>query len=69
MAAEEIENLFTHHPPSPEQVKVYEDLRGMARAFAHFLDEVLPASEEKKDAIKHLDYMVMRANAAIARRS
>jgi hypothetical protein len=69
VAAEEIENLFTFHPASPKQVKVYEDLRGMARAFAHLLDEVLPPSDEKKDAIKHLDYMVMRANAAIARHS
>lgn len=60
---------FTYHPPTREQSDIYEDLRGRALKFAHYLVDVTPASREQALAITNLEEAVFWANAAIARRS
>lgn len=63
----EIENLFTYHPPFGSQPDRYIEIRQMALEFALRLEELCPPSDERKEAIRHIDYAVMRANASIAR--
>ncbi len=62
-----IENDFTYHPPTPEQVKKYEVLRENAKYFAHLIVELTPLGREQSLALTHLEDVVYCANAAIAR--
>lgn len=64
--AAEVRNLFTYHPPTPDQVKKYEEFRNAAFAFALVLDAVVPNSADKSSALRHLRNAVMEGNAAIA---
>lgn len=64
---DEIENIFSYHPPFTGQPERYIEIRQLAKEFALRLEELCPPSDERKDAIRHIDYAVMRANAAIAR--
>ena len=63
----DIENRFTYHAPSPDQIKRYEKIRYMALGWALSLIESCPESRELSLALTHLDQAVMYANAAIAR--
>lgn len=65
----EIDNRFTYHPPSEEQVERYTEIRDCARHLAHVVNELCPSSHERVAALDHLDSAVMFANAAIARHS
>jgi hypothetical protein len=60
---------FSHHPPRPEQVPVYEEIRARGKELAAWLTGVAPASRELSLAVTHLEQAVMWANAAVARRS
>lgn len=62
----EIENSFTHHPPKGNQVQRYEDLRRMAKEFAHLINDACPDSREKALALTNLEQSVMWANKSIA---
>jgi len=62
-----IENDFTYHPPTPEQVRKYEVLRENAKHFAHLIVELTPPGREQSLALTHLEDVVYCANAAIAR--
>lgn len=62
----EIEKLFTYHPPKDDQPQRYEQIRDGAKAFAHTIMELTPASREQSVAIRKLREAVMYANAAIA---
>lgn len=63
----DLDNRFTYHPPTPEQIPVYEDMRSRARALAIFIVANTPPSREQSLAITHLEDAVMWANASIAR--
>lgn len=63
----DLDNRFTYHPPTPEQVPVYEDIRARARAFGIFIVANTPPSREQSLAITHLEEAVMWANAGLAR--
>lgn len=65
----EIETRFTYHPPKGDQGQKYELLRNEAKRFALLIDEVLPDSREKSEALTCLESAVMYANAGIARRT
>lgn len=69
MESSELETRFTYHQPSPMQGAVYSEIRAKAKAFAEFLNIVLPESREKAVAFTDLESSVMWANVAIARRS
>lgn len=80
---EQIEHMFTYHPPKNDQAERYQNLREKAKIAALVvLDyhkailDLCPTSPEKLQAlarldvetvIRSLDESVMRANAAIAR--
>ncbi len=58
---------FTYHPPKPDQVPRYNEIRDFARTFAATLLEKCPPSRERSLALTHLEEAVMWANASIAR--
>lgn len=64
----DIEQIFSYHPPTPEQIPHYEAVRAGAKEFARILDEHVPACADRSAAIRKLRESVMTANAAIALR-
>jgi hypothetical protein len=62
-----IENIFSYHAPTPDQVKQYERLRQSAKTLAYVIEAECPAGREKSLAMTNLENALMWANAAIAR--
>ena len=67
MQQEDIINRFTYHPPKPEQIEDYSDIRAFAMNFARFINNRTPVSREQSLSITALEECVFWANAAIAR--
>lgn len=63
----DIENVFRHHPPQPEQIEKYQALREKAKELAVLIEEACPNSREKSLAFTNLEQSVMWANTSIAR--
>ena len=63
---EEIENMFTYHPPKKDQTERYELLRKKAKALATAINRNCPDSIEAHAAIEKLREVIMFANASIA---
>lgn len=61
-----IDNVFTHHPPTEDQIPRYEEIRRHGRQFAICIDSLVPNGPEKKKAMEALREVVMWANAGIA---
>jgi hypothetical protein len=66
MTKEEIEQMFTYHPPQADQVDRYKAIRQAGKATALWIEENVPDSREKSLAFTALQECVMWANAAIA---
>ena len=66
MTKEEVEATFTYHPPNNLQADMYEEIRDTAKAFALLILQFVPGSAEQTLAIRHLQQVVMFANAGIA---
>jgi hypothetical protein len=66
MQSETLENWFTYHPPSSDQLVSYEKLRSSALDFAKAINDLAPDSADKTAAIRKVREAVMTANAAIA---
>lgn len=62
----DIEEYFTYHSPSGEQVERYAQLRNAAKSFAAALVELTPVSADQTYAVRLLRQCVMTANQAIA---
>lgn len=67
MNSQDIEKRFTYVAPKPGQPDKYEQIRGMAREFAHLINKLTPECREQSLAITALEETVMWANAAEAR--
>lgn len=66
---EELENRGSYHAPTPEKIELHQTVRDAYMGLALGLNEILPSSREAMLALEHLlDYSLMMANAAIARR-
>lgn len=63
----DLKNRYTYHPPTSNQVLIYEAMRAKALELAEWMDENAPESRELSLAQTHLDQAVMNFNAAIAR--
>lgn len=63
----DLDNIFTYHAPSPEQVKVYEGLRKQAKELSEIFVVECPQSRERSKALECVEQAVMWANASIAR--
>lgn len=64
---EVLDNRFTYHAPTPDQVKDYAEIRQMAKEMAMCIVDRCPPSPELASALDHLDTVMFKANAAIAR--
>lgn len=62
-----IENIFTHHSPSPDQIERYEQLREEGKQLAAAIILMTPKSREQSLALTKLEEVIFFANAAIAR--
>jgi hypothetical protein len=63
---ERLINWFCYHPPSPEQIPAYEEIREAGLAFARVILRLTPPSADQSAAIRKVREAVMTANAAIA---
>lgn len=62
----DLDNIFTYHSPSAEQLPKYQALRTSAKAFAQAIVDNTPAGADQSAAIRHVREAVMTANASIA---
>lgn len=66
MTQEQLENWFTHHPPTGNQCGKYENVRRAGHLFAKIICEETPPGADQTAAIRKVREAVMTANAAIA---
>lgn len=66
MTNDELQKIFTYHPPIGDQQANYEAIRNHAKHFALMINDICPESREKSLAITALQQTVQWANAAIA---
>jgi hypothetical protein len=64
---EQLENRYTYHPPTGDQVQVYAAIRAKCLELAKFIRDNTPCSTDQSLAFNALDVVMFRANAAIAR--
>ena len=62
----DVENWFTYHKPTEEQIPHYEAIREAAKEFCKILVENTPQSADQSAAVRLLRECVMTANASIA---
>jgi len=62
----DIENIFTYHAPTPEQLPKYEAIRAKAKELGHIIVDNTPACADQTAAIRLLREAVFTANASIA---
>lgn len=66
MTNEQIENIFTYHPPFGTQQSRYVAIRDAAKDLAHLINDACPESREKSLSLTALQQSVQMANASIA---
>lgn len=66
MNKDQIDNIFTYHPPFGTQQNRYVSIRDKAKELAHLINEACPESREKSLALTNLQQSVQMANASIA---
>lgn len=66
ISKDNINNWFTYHSPTPEQLPKYEAIRGKARELAEVIIENTPSSADQTASIRLLREAIMTANASIA---
>lgn len=62
----DIDNWFTYHAPTPEQLVAYNDIRTAAKIYAETVNKHVPDSADKTVAIRKIRESVMAANLAVA---
>lgn len=66
VTVEDIEDIFSYHSPTPEQIPHYTAFRAAAKTFALAILEHTPASPDQCAALRKLRECTMTANASIA---
>ena len=66
MQQEVLENWFTYHSPTADQLPKYAAIRAAALAYAIVINENVPDSADKSAAIRLVREATMTANAAVA---
>lgn len=62
----DLDNIFTYHPTTPEQLPRYQALREAAKTFARAILDNTPPGADQSTAIRKVREAVMTANAAVA---
>lgn len=66
MDEQQIEEMFSYHPPTGDQPARYEAIRAKAKELALVIVRSTPKSADQTAAIRKLRECVMTANASIA---
>jgi hypothetical protein len=66
MTNEQLDNWFSYHSPSLDDLHRYQEIREAARTFARTINLLVPESADKTAAMRKLRECVMTANAAVA---
>lgn len=66
MDMDDVQWVFTYHPPTETQIPVYELIRAQGRRFAEIIMLVCPDNGDREVAFGKLRETVMWANASIA---
>ena len=66
MTSEELDRLFTYHPPTQGQIPRYQAIRQAGRMFAQVLVNNVPVGADLSAAIRLIRQAVWTANAGIA---
>jgi len=64
----QIDDLFSYHAPTPDQIPHYEAIRAAAKVFAKVALEHSPQSADQSAGLRSLRTAVYQFNAAIALR-
>ena len=63
-----VEEVFTYHPPTPDQVEHYVAIREAAKTFCRIALDHTPLSADQQAGVRLLREAVMTFNASIALR-
>lgn len=63
---DQINNWFTYHAPTPEQLVQYQEIRTAAKIFAETINRHVPAGADKSAAMRLVREATMTANAGVA---
>ena len=63
---DQLENWFTYHSPTPDQLPKYQAIREAGKALASVILANTPSSADQTDAIRKVREACMTANASIA---
>lgn len=63
---EQWEKLNRYHPPIPGQQEIYEENRRRFTELSRYVFETLPPSEERKQTLRQLSFVLMMANQTVA---
>ncbi len=66
MTENQLKDIFTYHPPTPEQREIYEKINVAFLECAHVVNTVTPEGPGKTAAIRKLSDARMQANASVA---
>jgi hypothetical protein len=61
-----IEERFTYHSPTPDQIPQYEAIRAKAKELAQVIVDNTPEGPDRTVALRELEAAVMTANKGIA---
>lgn len=61
-----LNDVFSYHAPTPEQIPKYEALRAAAKAFAVEVLTYAPACADRTVALRKIREAIMVANSAVA---
>jgi hypothetical protein len=63
---EQLDQMFTYHPPTQTQIPRYQKIRTAGREFAQAVADCCPVGADQAAAIRKIREAVMTANAGIA---
>jgi len=66
ISQKDLENWFSYHSPTPEQLVAYNDIRTAAKIYAETVNKHIPDCAEKTAAIRKIRESVMASNLAVA---
>jgi len=66
MPIPDLDNWFSYHAPTPEQLNHYNAIRAKARELADLFNEAVPDCADKTAAMRELRGTVMAMNLAVA---
>ena len=61
-----LDEIFSYHAPTPEQIEHYSKIRAKAKELALVIVECTPRCADQSAALRALRETVMTANAAVA---